>query len=145
MSGPTNPSETYFDKGGWGFDGSVWRPNNLTWGFYDRLVEIKEDLDADAGANMLTHTTVPAGELWVVTGESVLNTVTACQVVSRYWNGATEITFYGFGALTPGFWKSFAPAEIVLKAGDWLENYFTGCALHDQLQSTIFGYKMKVA
>jgi len=145
MVGPTNPTETYFDKGLWGHDGSQWRKLNLLFGYYDRLVETKSIADASAGANAINHTAVPTGEVWIVKGHNVLDSATAANAQLQLWDGTTAHVVNHYGALTIGQWSNFSKGDIVLKAGDLLICYFSGCTLHDVLQSSIWGYKMKVS
>lgn len=145
MMGPTIPTEEYFDKGQWGHDGTQWRKLNLVWGYYDRLVEQVTIADASAGNNLLYHTIVPAGYLWIVRGVNVRDTPTAALCFCVIYDGATAYYIYEYGTLVASTFRLFSPGEIVLKPGDRILSDFYGCALHDVLVSVLWGYKMKVA
>ena len=143
-SGPTQPTEQYFDKGLWGYDGTVWRKLPLLWGYTDRLAEQKVNLNANAGGNYLVHTTVPAGEVWVVTAHVAVNLNTAGAVVMRGFFGGTDMLVYDHGTPGAGVWHTSPPMNIVAKAGDILVGAFYGCTAGDDLYSILYGYKMAV-
>jgi hypothetical protein len=145
MSGVTNPTEEYFKDGGWGHDGARWRKDNLTWGYYDHLAEQQVNLAAGAGNNILAFTVVPAGEVWVVTGVSVLNVNTSVDVDARFNTPAVNVVVYHWAAIPLATWVSSLPLNIVLKAGDNMQAWFNPCVAGDDIYAAIWGYKMKVA
>lgn len=144
MSGPTNPTEIYFDKGGWGFDGTLWRKLNLLWGYNDQLFEKKVNLAALLGDNILYHTAVPAGEVWVVTGASAVDANTATRIQLGMSGGGTFSIIWDYGTPAPGVWVATPAENIVLKAGALMWTDFLVCAVGDDIYSSIWGYKMKV-
>jgi len=144
MSGPTQPTEQYFDKGLWGFDGSQWRKLALLWGYTDRLAEQKVNLNADAGTNNLAHTTVPAGQVWKVTMHVVMNANHAITITLRGVFDGTDMLIYSHGALGAGVWGVSPPLDVTAKAGDILYGAFYACTAGDDLYTNLFGYKMAV-
>jgi len=145
MSGPANPTEVHFDKGGWGFDGSVWRKNNLTWGYNDRWAEDLGVVAAAAGNYLKLSTPVPPGEVWVLQSISFANN-----------SGVRGICYLGLicGAVVAIVAANPAPAIAVpvlvvggfaLKAGDVAFVQQFAVLLNDNLLAAVTGYKMKVA
>jgi len=144
MSGPTDPAEAHFDKGLWGFDGTVWRKLPILWGYTDRYVQAKMTGDATAGTNYLIFTTVPAGEVWRITSMAWANTLSTC---SEIWAGLyldAEIYTFAVEATPAANVYHSIVCDIVLKAGDLVIVVFFGCTLGDDLFAWAFGYKMSV-
>ena len=144
MSGPTQPTEQYFDKGLWGYDGSRWRKLALLWGYTDRYAEKELAVNVAAGSHALAFTVVPSGEVW---------TVTQCSGYASTSNPSL-VTFrlmadgVAYDLLITGYTTAWHTVrlvgEIVLKAGDYLVVYFEGCVLNDSLYAFATGYKMAV-
>ena len=128
-----------------GYDGAAWRKQPLIWSYSDRLVDQKQNADTPAGAVTLSHTTVPAGEVWTVLGGSVVNVNTATPC--RMWAALAGlgIAVYEYGTLAISVYSITSPLNIVLKAGDNVDVTFSGCTLGDTILSNIFGYKMSIA
>jgi len=145
MSGPTNPIEVYFDKGQWGWDGTLWRKLNLTWGYNDRLFDQTVNADCAAGDVTLNHTAVPTGGVWVVTGASVYASYAEGTHYLRANFGGTTAIVYNYGTLGAGVYSATPPLNIVLKAGDFLYDIWIAAPLHAVVVSNIWGYEMKVA
>jgi hypothetical protein len=143
--GPTIPTEQYFDKGLWGWDGSQWRKANVFLNFYDRYTERVTFTVTVAGTNILVTTAVPVGyvrvlqsvfarnntritsiEIWLRTGA-----VYACPIVMA------PNTAAGFGVGEVGAWA--------MKEGDLVCAVFLGCQVGDTLELTIWGYRTQVA
>jgi len=144
MSGPTNPTEEYFDKGDWGHDGTRWRKLNLTWGYYDRYVEDLGNLNPGAGAYFKAGTAVPAGEVWVVNAIGFVNATGARGQVNLMgtWGG---IICYLFSQVAPATGvPAIITGQFVLKAGDSVAVQQFGVIAGDDLYAYTLGYKMKV-
>lgn len=145
MSGPTNPTEIYFDKGQWGWDGTLWRKLNLTWGYNDRWVE-NLGTPADAGGGYFkASTAVPAGEVWTLQSIALSNQ-----------SGVRGIAFLGLicGGVTCILACNAAPplnipvlvtGAFTLKAGDIAFVQQLATVLNDVIVASVTGYKMKVA
>jgi len=144
MTGITNPTEEYFKDGLWGWDGTRWRKLALLWGYsaayYERLTQAEATAET-----MMDGSTVPAGEVWVVTS-----------VVA--WdndNIITDITGFTYGDavwIALGQKQSFTAAQeywewrgsIVVPAGGHIRVRFRGCTVGDDLFVDICGYKMRI-
>jgi len=145
MSGPTDPAEAHFDKGLWGFDGTAWHKLPMLWGYTDRYAEVEENTSAVAGFNWLVFSTVPAGEVWVVTGLCWVNVNTACSmIIADLFDG---VTLYGLAVEAPAVANGYYSilCNITMKAGDCLKVLFGGCTLNDDIYAWAFGYKMAIA
>ena len=145
MPGITNPTEGYFKDGTWGWDGTQWRKLNLVWGYYDRLIERQYNLSAAAGANTLTFTAVPAGEVWVYTTVTAVDANTGpTSIIVNIVSGG--ITYIAMAWLSPGAngYRQIS-GQFILKAADYLTITISGCALNDDLWAWATGYKMKVS
>lgn len=134
----------YREDGSLHMPGLLYSEENMVWGYYDRLIEVKTIADATVGSNLISHTGVPAGEVWVMYGVAIRDNATASPARCWLYDGVTYHPLFDFGALTADTYKTFLPGHIVLKAGDRICVEFTACALHDILYSEIWGYKMQV-
>ena len=144
MAGSTNPSETYFDKGLWGHDGTQWRKLNLLWGYYDRWFEDLGNADAPAGTYSKNCAAVPAGYVYKLEGVAFMNATGA--------RGQAQITA-NVGGATAFLWIAGAPAALInytwgtpltLKAGDYVQVIQYNVIVHDALYAWVWGYKMTV-
>ena len=144
MSGPTNPTEAYFDKGLWGHDGTQWRRLNLLWGYYDRWTD-RVAVSSTGEENTSAFTTaVPAGYVYVA------------QSVFGYHSGATakfallrldDNDKLPILEMTPSlaqYTGITAKQAITLKEGDQLECRVTSLASGQSVEISVAGYKMKV-
>lgn len=144
MPGLTNPAEEHFDKGNWGFDGSVWRKLAMLWGFSDTVAELEDDTDADTGTNTLTCTQVPAGEVHFITTTFGINNNTnpSYILIQARIDGSWA---YIHRVASPGAGISVsAPNPIVLGPGDNIRGQIGGCTSGDIIRFHITGYKMVV-
>ena len=145
MAGITNPTEEYFKDGTWGWDGTQWRKLGLLFGYSDRLADQVVNDNASAGTNTLTGTTVPAGEIHVVqmvAATDYNNDTTRIQI--RANGGTVTMPLADELTVTAGHWVTNT-ANIVLKAGDYLDCNFYGCTAGDDLYLRWWGYKMEAA
>jgi hypothetical protein len=144
MSGPTNPNEEHFDKGGWGFDGTRWRKDNLLWGYGGQVLEQKVNLAAIVGNNFLIHTAVPAGEVWAINGVSAVDINTATRIQAGIYDGGTLFPVWDFGTPAASVYVATPAENIVLKTGDQIYVFFFNCVAGDDIYSNIWGYKMRI-
>ncbi len=128
----------------YGYDGASWRKNALQWGYSDSIVDQQTNNDAAAGNVNLDHTTVPTGEVWVITNWLVYNSATATRVFLYVRRSSVSVAVRDITALTIGSYTDFSGQGFVVKSGDILRATFLGCSLHDVLVSNLFGYSMKV-
>uniref|UniRef100_A0A6H1ZVS3 Uncharacterized protein n=1 Tax=viral metagenome TaxID=1070528 RepID=A0A6H1ZVS3_9ZZZZ len=127
-----------------GWDGAQWRKLALLWGYTDRLADQQSVADATAGTNLLVHTTVPSGQVWVITGGSVIDAQTAATCSFLAVVGGAGFFIYSYGTLTPWKYSVMPACYFVLKAGDYVQSQFEGCVVGDDLVSNIWGFKMAV-
>jgi len=143
--GITNPAEPFFKDGQWGWDGTLWRKLPIVWGYSDRYAEVETALDVAAGDPILTFSTVPEGEIWVMqslAGRSYQANVTSIRLVAATTAGDVTLKEdVPVAALRTVDWSG----ALVLKKDDYLEVRFYGCLLHDNVYAEACGYKMKVA
>ena len=145
MSGPTNPTEEHFDKGQWGYDGTLWRKLNLTWGYNDRWLEQVVVAPAPAGWNFLETAAVPAGYVYVAHVVVGVDQITNPAEIlfginvggSRYYFNRQPAP----GVNVYAFWT----ANQVFKSTDKGVVAIGGVVLNDSLVAQWWGYKMKVA
>jgi len=118
---------------------------NIPFGYNDRYLEEKSNLNATAGTNVLLSTVVPAGEVWVANSLVGVNATTNPTAIRLgIYDGATYYTL--FEKLTPGSNARVSlNVPMYLKAGDYLFAYFSGCVAGDDLYLDANGYKMKVS
>jgi len=126
------------------YDGSVWHKQAPIWGFTDRYHETEYTTDSAGGTHTFTFSTVPAGEVWVITGVSIVNQ-------NNVWTGNVD-AFFGAGIATvkawyggvAGQWQTWDPVHLVLKADDHVKAYIQSTVLHDDLYCNMWGYKMAI-
>jgi len=143
--GPTDPSEEYFDKGLWGWDGSVWRKAALPWGYTGVVNQQVIDLNAAAGQNILSGSAVPAGEVWVIEVISVFNNTTACaKVVVDIVSDGQETELLYETTIVVGQRYIF-DGRVTLNVGDYINVYFIDCVAGDDLYMRLHGNRMRVS
>ena len=144
MSGPTDPAEAHFDKGLWGFDGTVWRKLPMLWGYTGTVQEITWNENAAVGLNVLYGTVVPAGEVHVIQN-LVAYDVTSGITQIAVGGLKSTIHVYAFCEYAPVAGKVYTwGGNIVLKAGDRVFGQFFGCVAGDDIWMSLDGYKMSV-
>jgi hypothetical protein len=128
----------------YGWDGANWRKLPLLYGYSDRYAERHEETVPATSDRVLTFSTVPSGEIWivyifsarVVSGEIVdialrantnsISCVVNCDVQSSIGR-TVGITSW-----------------LVLKPGDHLDVYFINAIKDSVLHAYAWGVKMKV-
>lgn len=145
MTGPTDPAETYFEKGLWGHDGSVWRKLPMVWGYSDRWAERSTTASASAGSNTVKSTAVPAGEVWVLHAMAARNKDTDVAMQFLLNAGAVVLRVKLVAAPGVNVWVLYSPTELVLAEGDTVDVLFLSCTSGDELNVDFWGYKMAVA
>lgn len=111
-------------------------------GFSGIVEERLRDIDLSVNTNVLTGTTVPTGEVWVLTH------------VSIQYDGSVPTRMYveatGLATATILFWKEEpTPAvfyvntfNVLMQAGDYIRAIALGSTLHDGMNCMYSGYKM---
>ena len=140
----TSPTEKYFKDGGWGYDGSQWRALAMLWGYSDRYAEKEESEDASAGANYLVFSTVPSGEVWVVTNIATRDRDNApSEVGLQLYDGTDAFVLASEPSPVANTWHAWS-INVVLKAGDKIRAYYFGVTLDDHIEAQVVGYKMTI-
>jgi len=138
----TDPSSLAASLHGW--DGSQWRKLNLLWGYCDRYAE-REALDnVSSGDHTINFTTVPSGEIWVVTHFSMIATTNNPSRFDFMVNTPSAVVIL-LSTDNPGAaYASGLQVNLILKSGDYLQARFIGCSTGDDLRAYAVGYKMKI-
>lgn len=131
--------------GSYGWDGSAWRKLPMVWGYSDHYAQVIGDATMPAGSSNLMGSIVPAGEVWRVTGATLMVISESC----------TELRFLFMGGgsgilvasqLSPMSLQYYSFAfDVTLKAGDYVYGRFENMTLNDGAVLYVWGYKMKVA
>lgn len=117
----------------------------MVWGFSDNYFEYVAEFNAAPGGDSLTFSTVPAGEVWVVTQWAAVDVNTAIAGIGlqvKRPGGAWDLDPKVPGGA--GVWVG-GPVHVVLKAGDYISMGFGGTVAGDDLHGNVGGYKMAVA
>jgi hypothetical protein len=128
-----------------GYDGTNWQKLNLLWGFYDTWIDGGFIKDVPAGTYTKDFGAVPSGEVWIANAIMGLNYNTNPSNVRIGVGTVGPGTLFNWvnspGANTPVMWSG----TIALKATQHLYVQISGCALNDDLNISVVGYKMKVS
>jgi len=144
MSGVTNPTEEYFKDGGWGWDGTRWRKDNLKWGYNDRWAEDLSGVSGGGGFYLASTAAVPAGQVYVANFVYIRNN-TALRGATTFWFNVAGVTyFFGWIAALAAFVPLIWNGNVVLKATDNLSVYMSATVVGDVMQAGVMGYKMLV-
>jgi len=140
----TDPNESYFKDGLWGWLSTKWYKLPLLFGYSDRVVGQMFTETAGAGDNTLTGTVVPAGEIWVIQAICASDiTSNTTRIYVRAWGGALPMVIADEYVVTAGHWVTMQ-AEMLLKEGDYITAFFVGCTAGDDLYLRWWGYKMAI-
>lgn len=144
MTGITNPAEPFFKDGIWGWDGTQWRKLPLVFGWSDTYAESEILNDVAAGNHSLTFSTVPAGEIWVVTYWSAYSDQSNAVRIQFQPNIAGAARALKHVAYPAALLTVEGPYPLILQKDDFLTARFITCSSGDDLRSHAAGYKMKV-
>lgn len=142
--GITDPTEPYFKNGGWGFDGTVWRKNNLLWGYHDRWYEdLGGDRDGD-GTYTAHSTAVAAGYVHVVEFVSFRNITGSRGAVQLRAKVGVLFWILKYNATPVLNVPDIAYGPFTLKEGDQVTVRQSACLDNDELEAVVWGYKMRI-
>jgi len=128
-----------------GWDGSAWRKLAVLWGYSDRYAEQESQDNVDAGNVTLTFSTVPAGEVWVVSLMSAMAAQDNPAGVNFFANCDGTTHRLEYLAYPTAYLVVSLQTTIVLKEDDYLEVRFDSCSANDDVEAYAMGYKMKIA
>jgi len=132
-------------QAGLGWDGSAWHKLVMLWGYSDRYAESASNLSMPAGISNVNCTAVPAGEVWKVSGATIVVISATCSEFRPAFDaGGVTIPISNVLAPVSGQLYPFV-FDATLKAGDFMLGRFYGMTLNDDAYVIVFGYKMKVA
>ena len=118
-------------------------PNTL-WGYADGYSEAEIDVDMPAGVSNLVGSTVPAGQVWRVTGASFLVVSATCSDVRVFFNDGVDNILVG-NQLSPVSGQAYPFAfDVIMKEGDYVYQRFYNMTLNDDAYMWLWGYKMAV-
>lgn len=144
MSGPTQPSEPYFDKGLWGWLSSQWIKLPILWGFGGVVEEALSNTSLPAGNSTIDATAVPANEIYVI--ENI------CYMYNGTAPTRLEVQVVGLAAafrleyntsITSQVWYSWS-GRVVLQEADYLSLNIVGATAGDTAHLRYAGYKMRI-
>jgi len=143
-SGPTQPTEQYFDKGAWGYDGSQWRKLPLLLGYTSIWDENLGGTASGATWNVGTSA-IPAGEIRILQSLSIRDLTRATATVYLYIvraSGAVVGLAY-VATLAVGVVQAVV-GQFLMGPGDVAYVYVGATVAGDTMQGGIVGYKMAV-
>lgn len=128
-----------------GWTGTIYARLCVLWGYLDRYAEYEESLNVLVGDRSVTFSTVPAGEVWVVTSFAAWSAQTDVDTIylKAHCDGA-DLVLAARGYTTE-FRSIELPNSIILKEDDYLWALFEGCSLNNDIYASANGYKMSVA
>ena len=116
-----------------GWIGAAWRKNPLLLGYSGDKSEEISDLSASAGTNILTSTSVPAGELWVVEVISGRNKNSApSQALLQVVVNSVVVILADKETIAANEYITWS-GTITLSQGDTIRAVFFGCTLNDDI------------
>jgi len=131
--------------GNYGWDGAAWHKTPMLWGYSEVYSEREVADNVAAGNVIMTFSTVPEGEIWVITHFSGYS----------FQANATAATFQAVTSLAPLHLKRTgaivvnesieAQCPFVLVKDEYLLISWTAAAAGDDFRGYAMGYKMKVA
>lgn len=123
-----------------GFIRGEWQKAPIPFGISDTLGETVQDLSVPAGSTNFDATTVPTGQIWVVTWVTVryIGTVSGVNLSVRV-EGSFSGVLYKVSPVVSGtvYDKS---TNIYMKAGDNLRFYVGAATAGDAADMTYLGY-----
>lgn len=159
MGGITDPAEEYFKDGVWGWDSAAeaWKKLEATPSGYlpvvapggdrlfsveDVIVDKKVTTNASAGWNVLDHTAVPSGKLWVVTNIVATNESSAiARITLRLMRNSTVANINIL--LLPAIYDACTyQGYMVLEEEDKISTGFSVCVAGDTLRSHVLAFQM---
>uniref|UniRef100_A0A6H1ZVR7 Uncharacterized protein n=1 Tax=viral metagenome TaxID=1070528 RepID=A0A6H1ZVR7_9ZZZZ len=118
---------------------------NLIFGFNAIVSEYQENLSAAAGDNWLIFSTVPTGEVWIITLIAGVNRTSAPTRIDAFDYDGANYRCLGDtpspGASVHAVFHRFIP----IAADHSVRVRVRGCVLNDDIDANILGFKMKLS
>jgi len=125
-----------------GLDRLLVRGTDQLFSLKDDLLDSVENLDATAGVVYLYGSTVPAGQLWLVTHYIAWNSTSAISRIRARKRHNTTNTEFAIQEAPPAWQPCERHTLLLLKPGDSIQTRFEDVILHDWLRQNIHGYTM---
>ncbi len=120
-------------------------PQNLIFGYNDRVLEWAEDLTAATPYNDKRSGSPPADEIWIITIAHTKNRSRADNMAISAGNDGDGFVGAKTGSSTVAGEAMAWSGQIVLKEGDTMRFEFGASWLNDDIEWGMSGYKMKIA
>ena len=140
----TDPSEQYFDKGAWRWNGAAWIPRQAITNFSSLWAEDLGGTKSGNGHYIVASSTVPAGEVWVVQTMSLFNDTGARGMIRLLAHGPVPNMALQFKLVPARYEPVIFTGYLPLSAGFYLRALQFSCIDGDLLFGGVLGYKMKV-
>lgn len=118
--------------------------DNTMWGYNDRLLTRQDHISLAPGAIVYSHDTVPAGEVWVITGLSIFTDEDGSHL--NVLNYVEAVNYAITDQIEPAanLWKTVTDLHVILKEDDGIRTSWKSVVEDQRLMSNIWGYSMKV-
>lgn len=162
--GITDPAETYFKDGLWGwastlweklvssggrlytaphgYYGTAWQKLAMVWGFSGHWSEYESQTASGAGDKGLTFSVAPAGSARVMLGMCAFNNTTQNAQTYLQVLGGTDTITLNVEVSPPAKQSVNAHVPYVLVNPLYLRAWFEDCLDGDTLQASAWGYDM---
>lgn len=125
-------------------EGKLMGNENTLWGYNESLYLRQASTVSGTTVFDQRHTTVPEGEVWIVTGVTWLSLMAGGSVNIQVKSAAIDYPVTKTQTWTVDEWSGESGLYLVLKEGDLVEFAFYDLAEGQHVKSNVNGYKMKV-
>jgi hypothetical protein len=129
----------------YGWDGSAWRKLPLVWGYSEQYLEIESASGVASGTQSLNLSTVPSGEIWVVSIISAWATAATIDRISLRLRDGVDQYVFEEQAYDTAYLTVSARGPFILQEGDSMRATFVNCSGGEDLHAYANGYKMLIA
>lgn len=117
---------------------------NVIFGYNDVLVGLHEETSDTNGSFTVEGDTVPAGEIWVVKGLTVLRSSQAPSTVRARADIDTVAIRLGAPKIANNWQPYPVHCDIILKEDDYIDALFENSVVGEQCRLNLWGYRMQV-
>jgi hypothetical protein len=126
------------------YDSSAWVKSPIIFGYSAMISEMVNTTSAGGGTESLNHSTVPEGEVWVITAWNAFSVQgTAGQFRGLITGYGDQQQHFRTGTITAQT-SIEVTTPVILKEDGYLVSQFRTCAVGEVIYSNINGFKMKV-
>jgi len=128
-----------------GWDGSEWQKLGLLFGYNDTYKDYGSNLNLSAGDQDIVLSTVPAGEIWIVTHVGAYMSSTSINIMEIILHtSAHDYVLYSYKPPTSDKWHTES-CKVYLNEGNYIKNRLYNCSAGDDGYIYALGYKMKIS